>query len=137
MKTSLLFMPHHGSGHPHRAYLPAEAPVESSTVRGHEMARFWPAHVETGERVIDLMAGKTKPFSRKMPDMVVFRSYTYSFDHGKTDKVRVMTPEYVRSLDILDREIDALEQKRNAMIEEAWRRARPLKVSDVKENNRE
>ena len=53
--------------------------------------------------------------------------------HGAVDGARVLTDEYIRLLHDADLEIEQATKWRDTLMQEAWRRGRPLRVTDLEE----
>jgi len=66
-------------------------------------------------------------------DRIYFPASGYSVKvvRGKTDKARVIPDEYVKLLAQIDARLEALHKLSKQVKAEAWRRGRPLKVSDL------
>ncbi len=126
MRTPILYRVHRDSAYPNRASFSGDDGCR-------DVAKFWPAHTETGTRVLDLMRGKTKPFTQHVPDAVAFYSANFEFKRGQTDRAKVIPPEYVDALDKIDQQIEALTRQRRDLLNEAWRHGRPLRIDDVKQ----
>lgn len=125
MKTPILYRVRRDSTIPSRASL-------SSDDGCRDVAKFWPAHTEIGSQVLDLERGKTRPFSRQRPDSVGFYSASFEFKRGLTERAKIISQEYIDALDKIDGQIETLMRQRNDLLNEAWRRGRPLKINDVK-----
>jgi len=130
MKTSLLYARHTDSK-PRRARLASDDSADNEKSPFH-IARFVPACSATRTSLnLDTMT-PSKPHTVKVPDSVDLYSDEFHFKNGSTERVCVIPSGYVAQLDQLDQEIEALRQRQSELIDEAWRRGRPLRVTDIR-----
>ncbi len=132
MKTSIIHPRSHGRAGENpsqfeRIFLPTEKPGEGENAPGIRAARFYPAHISKGERVISIDPWKTRPFTEKVPDTVL----GCPLERGKSECVRLIPEPYRVALDDLDRQIEDLSKARRELVEEAYRHGRPLRKADV------
>lgn len=144
MKTSIIYGPRLNN----RACLPGEAPVQEEG-SPHKFAyptpRFVEAHYQEGEQLLGF--GTPKPrlqhYREHVPDKIHIEHFAWALDgthgltikpwkrEGKTFAAYVISPEYTRALDELDQQIEALHASRAALMVEAAKRGRLLRLKDV------
>ena len=66
-------------------------------------------------------------------DLVWIGYHTFAFKNDLTRSVRIIPDEYIVRLDDLDNQIENLGRERQHLIDEAWRRAKPLHKADLEE----
>lgn len=99
---------------------------------GYESPKFSSAFVSTGVSFPSL-----RPTSTKYGDGVWLNPWRFGIARGAVKAGRdgatavTIDEEYVEQLDRLDEEIQAMVMKRRALMDEAFRRGKPLKVADV------
>jgi len=131
MKTSIL-VDRNGKGEIfERAVLPndANADADPRRIEAHT-PRFFPAHDATAQRVRSDFSLE-KPRTMHEPDKVAVGHNLYRVKRGEVVGARVIASEAADEINCIDREIDRLHMLRWQVMAEAWRRARPLRLSDL------